>query len=1166
MACRRGIRRGGLRLIGILLAAVALLAAPALASSGRAGATGHARPRTAGSVVTPMFNAPTTMALSTASNTTNEVLSLDLAPLYDHGVPDLVANVNYTPSGGSGGLEALLIAQNQGDGTFAAPTMTTNPDPGSARQFGTVTSDFRGRSFDFNHDGTPDAIEFHGANGNPEVYFGHPDASSHAFGWTSGPSLPMSGTLTDRNQISVADINGDNKPDVAFVDTGGVQVYVNNGDGTFTHACSDGTTTCQVSYPDSCAGTLDFGDLNGDGFPDLAVGLGDVNSACSTGSGYAPSLSVLMNRGAADPGAFGSERDLTNSPNLNGFPGAFSLVTGDWNGDGKDDVAWTNYNGYGGSLTTMLSNGDGTFAAPVNDNYANGSNAGGSTHLAVADLNHDGFDDLAFGWGNSLIVLASNGDGTFTQESPITIAGANGLTLAVAGDLNSDGMPDLVLGDGTGTNAYVLQNATPLKPTITPEGVDSFGTDSATVSAQIAANGENTFYHVSYGSSPDPGTWQSTSDQEVPGTSGYTPIPEEVTLPNLQPNTTYYYRWAATSNQGVVFSDQQSFKTNPAGGTTPKGTLSITAVLQKVSDSSDIVLDPSQTPHVPFGTSVRVFINCSDQGGPGITGCGAGLTGPAGPNQSQNISNGQLVQLTTAGSYDLTVSTSENGGGSTLTDDFPFVVDPGTTSTVGPVKITGTFYGAGGVLQPDTHGLVHVTQGDPLTFVWGCTTDTDHDAGVKSCAAAGEVKSTQLYGSADLTKSTSTLGGHTIEITGVNTSGKRTGPTAFDYDVAAPPKPAVETAEEQDQANKAAYQAALDLAKQPNSPCDQIKIPHTIDANTGEQIVAGVYCPDTGTITADWPFYKLVAGDLTTDGSKIYAPNPLSGLASSSPVIGAGAGNVIAAGAGNVIGAGAGNVIAAGAGNIILVPGSTADKLISDKGLGIISDKGLGVIAAGAGNILAGQANKVIGAGAGNILAQPAQVIAAGAGNIVSLSGGSVINAGAYNLVAPGGASLISNLASAPIITSPGSGLISNTWNGLGIFGQGSNAISSGSSGLVSSAAVVAGATPGPASIARVKAHKVQPIATGKATSTGRGEHLRILIKYTKAGGRLMHEVATINLTRRKHHDHHLLSIRLRLTQIYTPKHGKRIVVHRTFTVTPDAKTPLRKPRPKKKK
>jgi len=149
-----------------------------------------------------------------------------------------------------------------------------------------------------------------------------------------------------------------------------------------------------------------------------------------------------------------------------------SVAVGDFNGDGKQDMAVANYsNGGAGTVSIFLGNGDGIFQPGVG--YATGS---GPVVVVAADFNHDGKLDLATAddTGNSVSVLLGNGDGTF-QPHVNYPAGSFPHWVAV-GDFNNDGIPDLVatnegsntvsifLGNGDGTFQAQTTLAAPTEP------------------------------------------------------------------------------------------------------------------------------------------------------------------------------------------------------------------------------------------------------------------------------------------------------------------------------------------------------------------------------------------------------------------------------------------------------------------------------------------------------------------------------------------------------------------------------------------------------------------------------------------------------------------------------------------------------------------------------
>src|SRR5437660_165594 len=108
-----------------------------------------------------------------------------------------------------------------------------------------------------------------------------------------------------------------------------------------------------------------------------------------------------------------------------------SVAVGDFNGDGKLDLAVANIGS--NSVAVLLGNGDGTFQVPLSSLVGDAP-----AFVAVGDFNGDGKPDLVVANrnDNTISVELGNGDGTF-QAGPTIAVGAQPQSVAVA-DFNGD--------------------------------------------------------------------------------------------------------------------------------------------------------------------------------------------------------------------------------------------------------------------------------------------------------------------------------------------------------------------------------------------------------------------------------------------------------------------------------------------------------------------------------------------------------------------------------------------------------------------------------------------------------------------------------------------------------------------------------------------------------
>lgn len=261
--------------------------------------------------------------------------------------------------------------------------------------------------------------------------------------------LPASGQGSQ--QFLIADLNGDGNPDAVIVFGQGVLVELLGSDGSVLSS-----NEYKVGFPISnqLASSVIAADFNADGKLDLAIS--NIGNPGSDPGGIA----ILLGKG---DGTFGAPTAV--SAGLN----PLSLAASDFNGDGKIDLAAANqYSammsaaGGPGTISVLLGNGDGTFAAPVT--YATGEDAVGfPDSLLALDLNGDGRPDLAVANrnDNSVSTLINAGAGKFNQAVVTSLpVGVEYLAFA---DFNHDGKQDLaatseyssalvmLLGNGDGT-------------------------------------------------------------------------------------------------------------------------------------------------------------------------------------------------------------------------------------------------------------------------------------------------------------------------------------------------------------------------------------------------------------------------------------------------------------------------------------------------------------------------------------------------------------------------------------------------------------------------------------------------------------------------------------------------------------------------------------------
>lgn len=332
------------------------------------------------------------------------------------GLPDFaVANFD---------LRNVVVFLNEGNGFKSGKSYSVAPDIANWLSAGDLNND-----------------------GNLDLIYSYTDLVSHSFkvlyGLGDGNfNSPAGSQGIPGTRFIPGDFNNDGLADLACLDTSVVRILINGAPGGTFNALQTWDTGLAVS-------SLNIADLNNDGNLDLLVTKTDGSQSNLDG------LWIGFGNGAGG---------IISSKTMSVGKSPRNLAVGDFNVDGKADFAvGVELSGSAGvSIYLGDGNGNFTFRESVPNARPN------ANFLATGDFDGDGKIDLAVSDTNAAAVSVLMGQGTGT----FSLAGNYGTgpepRYLATNDLNRDGKSDILIANASGGDTTVMLTVPCIVPTPTP--------------------------------------------------------------------------------------------------------------------------------------------------------------------------------------------------------------------------------------------------------------------------------------------------------------------------------------------------------------------------------------------------------------------------------------------------------------------------------------------------------------------------------------------------------------------------------------------------------------------------------------------------------------------------------------------------------------------------
>ena len=296
----------------------------------------------------------------------------------------------------------------------------------------------------------------------PLVTVYNADGVTPSFVLATGYSVKFKGGI----QVAIGDVNGDGIPDIITATNSGTAEDIKVFSGATHLQIADIPNPYGPKYTSGVF--IAAGDVNDDGLADIVV---------APQSGKFP-VQVYSLANIASPVLLGQIKPfgLVDSHGNISYSGGVRVAVGDVNNDGHADIVLSP-KGSGVKFISIVNGATIANATPAviktlspqQDSHGNPTSISGGWYVALADVNHDGNEDLIVSPGNGSPETIKIFDATFTAgvgsapakpapiltlASPFGVKFSGGMRIATA-DLDNDGVKDLIIGGGNNSHSVV---------------------------------------------------------------------------------------------------------------------------------------------------------------------------------------------------------------------------------------------------------------------------------------------------------------------------------------------------------------------------------------------------------------------------------------------------------------------------------------------------------------------------------------------------------------------------------------------------------------------------------------------------------------------------------------------------------------------------------------